>query len=141
MDSFEKRLKDDANEIRVEVTPQFEARLDASIRAAERRPTTAPAARSSTASLWWASSLTGLAAAMMLIVVLNWNREAPPEVSPVIVAATPSAPTEQILLPSQFALDARTAVLTEPLEAELENLKSDLEKARDSVARDIPSTF
>ena len=138
MDEFEKRLKKDAANICAEVSPELQRRLDASLRGVEPIPM-APDAGRTTGSLWLASSLTGLAAAVSIIVLLNWNRQdavAPP---PVTVADTPVATDEYEY--RGFPLNARTADLTEPLEEELQNLQADIEKARESVTRDLRTTF
>lgn len=139
MDKLERRLKDDAERIRAEVTPEMQARIDAALRAAKPlRPV--PPARQQVATLWWASSLTGLAAAVALIVLLNWNRpDAGPEpLAPVANRTVPDGVVEQ---PYRFPLNARTADLTEPLEEELEHLQEDLEKARRNMERDLDFTF
>jgi hypothetical protein len=89
-------------------------------------------------SLWFASSLTGLAAAIGVIVVLNWNR-GEVELPPATVADTPSVTDQEEF--RGFPLNAQTADLTEPLQEELLNLQADLEKARESVEKDLRSTF
>ena len=138
MDEFEKRLKVDAANIRVEVSPELQRRLDASMRTVEPIPM-APDTNRTTGSLWLASSLTGLAAAVTVIVLLNWNRQDVEVLPPVTVADTPVATDEYEF--RGFPLNAQTADLTEPLEEELQNLQADLEKARQSVAKDLRTTF
>jgi hypothetical protein len=139
MDELEKRLKADAEDIRAEITPELQSRLDVAALAFE----VAPAATKSTVSsgsLWWASSLTGLVAAMVVIVLVSWNRESVEVVTPETFGSTPQV-NAQVELPLLFPLNASTADLTEPLEDELKKLQADLETARESVARDLRSSF
>jgi len=137
MDEFERRLKQDAEQIRVELSPGLSKRLEASVRAAAA-PRRQPRRSSLTARLWWLSSLTGVAAALLVILLINWNRDdlAPPSAT---IADTPVISNRLILRP--YPLNAQTAELTGPLEDELQNLKDDLEHARKSVADDIKLTF
>jgi hypothetical protein len=140
MDEFEKRLKRDAEAIEARVSPAMRARIDASLQGTEpvrkaRRKT------ASTVNLWWASSLTGLAAAVIVIALVNWNRPAA-DVSPAETFATETElPTEPELPIGPEILDIRTADFTSPLEQELINLQSDIEKARESVRKDLDFTF
>lgn len=137
MNDLDKRLKDDARNIRSDVSPELQRRLKATVEATERLPLT-PERGKTTGSLWFASSLTGLAAAIAVIALLNWDR-GQIEPSPVRIADTPSASTQEEF--RGFPLNAQTADLTEPLEEELLNLQADLEKARESVEKDLRSTF
>ena len=140
MDKLEQQLKRDAEAIEATVSPQLQARIDASLHAA-RDVRQADVAPRRTASLWWMSSLTGLAAAILIIAFLNLNRDdAAPENTESTVAA-PSAAAPERLFSETFPLETRPAVLTSPLEKELEDLQSDLEKARDSVEQDIKLGF
>lgn len=144
MDNLEQRLADDAKAIEARVSPQLEARIEASLHNAQRAAPPEPGHRSSV-TLWWASSLTGLVTAALVIVLLNWNREstktdpvpAAREFATVPEAVVPDAADRYGRLP----LTTRTADLTGPLEEELRNLKSDIEKARDNVEQDIRSSF
>lgn len=138
MDEFEKRLKQDAAAIDAEIGPELKRRLDASLQAVEPLPDAAVRKQVST-RLWWASSLTGLAAAIAVIAILNWNRpgsETPPE--PVAGSTVPDL-VEPLVVPP--GLDVRTADFTSPLETELENLRSDMKKARETVRDDLDFTF
>jgi hypothetical protein len=141
MDEFEKRLKRDAEAIRAPVSPKLRARIDASLHGIE--PIRPAAPRSSPARLWWASSLTGLAAAVLVIVIVNWNR--PPQQMPtggtVASSPPPTATEPPPTAPLPVRLDIRTADFAAPLEDELDRLQSDIEKARDSVRRDLDFTF
>ena len=140
MDEFEKRLKRDSDAIQAELSPELRSRIDASLQGIEplrqaRRKHASPA------RLWWASSLTGLAAAAIVIALINWNRPAG-EVAPVETLATePALPPEPALPIGPQLLDIRTADFTSPLEQELNRLQSDIEKARESVRRDLDFTF
>ncbi len=139
MDEFEKRLKRDADAIRADVSPELQARIDASLRGIE--PVRQARRRSPSAGLWWASTVTGLAAALVVIAVVNWNRP-DADIQPAETLATESAlPTEPALPIGPEILDIRTADFTSPLEQELIKLQSDIEKARESVTKDLDFTF
>ena len=139
MDEFEKRLKQDAQDIEAKVRPQLRERIHASLRATKRiKPV--PEARSSGINIWWASSLTGLAATIIVIVLLNWNRtatvESPPE--PLANHTVPEFDELHGFNPPKLI---RTAELTMPLEQELAKLQADMERARAAVKKDIEFTF
>jgi hypothetical protein len=139
MDKLQAKLKADANRIDAEVSPQLQERIAASLHALPMLPAEAKVART-TASLWWASSLTGLAAAMLLLVLTSWNRETVEDVSPETYATVPP-PDSGSPLTRIIPLNASTAEFTEPLQDELRKLQADLEKARETVARDLRSSF
>ena len=143
MDKFEKQLKRDADAIEAEVSSELRARIDASLHGVEpvRQARKAPPAL----NLWWASSLTGLAAAVLVIVLVNWNQP-DPGVAPVETTADARPEAELPTVPegpgdAPMMLDIRTAEFTSPLEQELEKLQSDIEKARESVKKDLDFTF
>ena len=125
MDSFEKKLKDDAGDIRVAVSPELDDRIRASL---ESVSPVAPRKehRNRPAWFWWASSLTGAAAAAVVLAVMNLGGEdveqAPPAVATVPAIAVPK-------------LDVRPAMA--PLETELENLRGDLERAEKVMRGDL----
>lgn len=132
MDKLADRLKADAVAIEVEVSDEFERRLNASLQGVEPVKPTPPAPARRPAIFWWASSLSGVAAALVIIGIINSHSqpdEAPvsvAEMSPVIVLTTP-------------IIDWKTesAMLTQPLQRELEDLRSDLKKAEEKVKQDI----
>lgn len=140
MDEFEKRLKQDADALEAEVSPQLRARIDASLRGTERVRAAGPVKRS-TSRLWWLSSLTGLAGAIAVIALVNMNLQEPaPATTP--VANMPTVPDSRLdfpLIPPD--LDIQSAEFTSPLEEELLKLQADIEKARNSVRDDIDFTF
>ncbi len=76
--------------------------------------------------MWWWSSLVGATGAIAAIVLLNPGTQ--PELP---VPAESGIPT---LAPS---LNIERAVLTAPLEEELENLESDLKRAEAALRADI----
>lgn len=131
MDKLSKQLKQDAGMIEVEISDELDRRINASLRSVNpvretprRRP----------AVFWWASSLTGVAAALVLIAVLNARSErdlpdAMPETSPVAMASSPVTPI--------IEWNAESAMLTSPLRKELDDLQSDIDKARKKVRDDI----
>ncbi len=128
MDKLARQLHDDAQRIDVSVSDELDRRIEASLRAVtpefeESYP--APVARPPL--FGWASTITGVAAAVALIAIVNWRAPAEPVPPPVnIVAAIPS-----------IELKAETAVLTGPLQQELDRLQSDLKKAEEKVKQDI----
>jgi hypothetical protein len=137
MDSLERRLQDDAELIRVNVSPELASRIGTAVRATRPK-------RSGRAELryplWLAASLTGVAAAVMLIAFLNYG-DAPdprPEPAEAVVYSIPEYVSE---MERELPLRVKTADLAAPLEDELQNLRSDLEKARDNVERDLKFTF
>lgn len=140
MDEFEKRLKRDANAVHAEVSPELRSRIDASLRGVEPiRPVSAT--EHAPTRLWWASSLTGLAAVIALVVINNFNNSDSGVVqdSVVVERTEPPMPVGFPLISPD--LDIRSAVFTSPLDEELLNLRSDLEKARENVRKDVDFTF
>ncbi len=141
---LERRLRADALAIHVNASPELRARIDASIRSVAQIRSV-PAVRDSGkrgGSNWWASGLTGLAAALLIILLINTNRDrsqspVPDADESVATTVTPEVSERLGSLP----LKVRTADLTSPLEEELVRLQADLEKARQSVERDLRSTL
>lgn len=137
MDRLERRLRDDAALIRADLSPELDERIRASLEAAAAAP--APRERMRRTSLfWWTSSLTGLAAALGFVALLNLQPEAADPVQTVAPATVAGSAAEPIEMP---ALRTRTAVLTAPLEEELDELEADLEKARAVVREDLGLEF
>ena len=129
MDKLAKTLREDAARIDVSVSDELDRRIEASLLAvspemAEQRPVT-PA---KPLLFWWASTVTGIAAAVAVIAIVNWQAPDQPAADlPLnIVAAVPA-----------IDLKAEAAVLTNPLQDELDKLESDLKKAEEKVRRDI----
>ena len=145
MDELNTRLKQDADEIQADTSPELRARIDASLHAARgtKSVTSAPLVRP--VSLWWISSVTGLAAAILVILLMNWNQPVEQEVPD--LSASNDPPLHSVSLPDdwsvgdEFLLNIESADLTRSLEEELINLQSDLEKARDNVERDVKFAF
>ena len=128
MDKLAKRLREDAEQINVTVSDELDRRIDASLRAVtpprgsdRQQPVARPPL------VWWASSITGFVAALAVIGIVNWQSGQQPETAPV--------PLAELQPPIELNLEA--AMLTAPLEEELENLQSDLKKAEEKVRRDI----
>ena len=150
MDNLDERLKADAESIPAEVSPELASRLKAAVEAT--RPIVQPQAEApersplSSFTWWWMSSLSG-AAAMLLIVffVFRGADDASPGVgtAPAPIASTSEpagaemTPAVRIAPPVDIPLTVQTADFAEPLEEELENLKSDIEKARAKLGDDI----
>ena len=138
MDKLERQLKQDAADIDATVTPELQARLDATLHALE--PKSPPARKSQFGpGWWWLSSLTGVAAALLLIVYLNRGGVVEEPVAPSI--ADDSTPDIMIAPLAEIPLDIRSAEFADPLAKELENLQSDFEKARQKLGFDPDKTL
>ena len=127
VDSLERRLKEDARRIEVRISPELDERLRASLAAVE--PARQPVPASRPRWFWWASSLTGAVSALLVIALVNFGSA--PEAPPAIASPQSQPP---LLRP---ALDVRQAVMLEPLESELDNLKRDLARAEAVVREDV----
>jgi len=128
MDKIARQLHDDAQRIDVSVSDELDRRIDASLRAVtpefeDSHPV--PVARPPL--FWWASTITGVAAAVAVIAIANWRAPAQTVPPPINIAAA---------IPS-LELTAETAMLTGPLQQELDRIQSDLKKAEEKVRRDI----
>jgi hypothetical protein len=126
MDKLAKQLRADAEQIDVTISDELDRRINASLRAVEPVEQLPRAARPPL--FWWASTLTGVAAAIAVIAIVNWQTpDEPVSATPVNFAA--AVPT--------IDLKAESAMLTDPLQDELDKLQSDLKKAEEKVKRDI----
>ncbi len=134
MDTFEQRLRDDGALIRAEVSAELDARIRASLEAAAAESAPAPVRSRPSAWWWWASSLSGLAAAFALLAILNFETTGTGQDERRVAAAVTESPTMPLLR-------VEPAVLTAPLEQELDDLESDLRKARDAVSEDLGLQF
>ena len=127
MDKLAVQLREDAAKINAEVSAELDVRIRASLRGVtqERPPEILPSVRPR--SMWWASSLTGVAAAAVLIVVLNLNQTQPlPQQDDTVIVP--------MLTPN---LILERAMMTAPLEKELEDLEADLKKAEEAVKKEF----
>ena len=131
MDKLAKRLKQDAEQIDVQVSKELDRRIDASLRSVELPRAAAPRSESRPAIFWWASSLTGIAAALAVIGLLNVIQPPTPRSDATPPSFASSADTPMIRFRTE------SAMLTEPLRQELEDLQSDLKKAEEKVKQDI----
>ena len=133
MDKLAKQLKADAAMIDVQVSDELDRRITASLHGVTPEKPNLPAERSRPAAFWWASSLTGVAAALVVIAIIN--SQSRPGDEPVAQVAETS-PVPVVTTPT---IDWKTesAMLTRPLQQELEDLQSDLKKAEEKVKRDI----
>ncbi len=129
MDKLAEQLKRDAEMIDVKVSDDLERRIAASLQglSPERE-----APRQRPAVFWWASSLTGVTAALLLITVFNvrTEREELPQ------ATRDTSPVATVVSPI-IEWNAQSAMLTSPLRQELDDLQSDIDKARRKVRDDI----
>lgn len=133
MDKLASKLRDDAGRIDARVSDELDARILASLNAVTPESPEAAQAAAKAPAFWWWSSLTGAAVALAIIVAVNLQT---PEPQP--VAAQPPADALQLL---QFDWRTREAVLTSPLETEIDNLQADLKKAEEAVRQDIDRLF
>ena len=127
MDKLAKQLRKDADRINVAISDELDQRIEASLRAVTpvREERAAPRARPP--MFWLASTLTGVAAALAIIAIVNRQVPDEPAAPPVTIAEV--RPT--------IDLNMEAAMLTAPLQQELEDLQSDLKKAEEKVKRDI----
>jgi len=127
MDEVARILREDAANIDASVSPELERRVRASLENVSPMPQQRPRPRRPSLTLWWASSLTGIAVAAIVIVAIRPDSatvDTPPQVAAIEPLVVPDLKTE-------------TAMLTAPLERELENLEADLRKAEQAVRRDF----
>tara|TARA_R110002096_G_scaffold5508_5_gene25732 strand:+ start:3918 stop:4322 length:405 start_codon:yes stop_codon:yes gene_type:complete len=132
MDKLATQLKADAAEIDVEVSDELDYRIRASLNSVSQEPARPAAVRRRPAIFWFASSLTGIAAAAAIITILNvrtgddMTPQATPDATPVAMSTSPI-----------IELKTESAMLTAPLQQELEHLQSDIRKAEKKVREDI----
>ena len=129
MDNLAKRLREDADQIEVAVSPELDGRIYASLQGVRQEASQPVATANRPAAFWWASSLTGVAAAVAIVAIVNLQ-----ESEPEIAATEP--PVQQFSIP-RFNWKPKTAMLTETLEQELEDIQSDLKKAEQAVKEDF----
>lgn len=135
MDKLADRLRKDADNIEVAVSDELDHRIAASLRSVtplQESESIVTSRRS--ASFWWASSLTGIVTAVAVIIFINSGT------SQVPATATPATTTTPASIAAAVpAIDwkAETAMLTGPLQQELDALQSDFKKAERKVKDDI----
>lgn len=132
MDKLAAQLKADAAAIEVEVSDELDRRIRATLHGASQPAEQRAAVRRRPVLFWFASSLTGIAAAAAVITILNVRSgedtvpQATPGTTPVAMTAAPIV-----------ELKTESAMLTAPLQQELEDLQSDIRKAEKKVREDI----
>ena len=130
MDKLAKRLRNDAENIDAKVSDELDRRIRASLNgvtpATDSQASTPPARPAG--FWWWASSLTGIVAAVVVIAIINSQQDVPvPQATPAnIFAAVPT-----------IDLNAETAVMTSPLQQELDALQSDIKKAEKLLREEV----
>jgi len=133
MDKLADRLRKDADNIEVAVSDELDHRIAASLRSVTPyRESDSIVTSRRPASFWWASSVTGIATAVAVIIFVNSGT------SQVPATATPTT-TPPGIVAAVPAIDwkAETAMLTGPLQQELDALQSDFKKAERKVKDDI----
>ena len=128
MDELAKRLREDAARIDAEVSPELDQRISASLAATRPARDKARSPRVIGLPMWLASSLTGVAATAVVIIAINVGRD--PNPAPDVTAEAPP------VIPA-VELEVVPAMLTGPLQEEMDALRSDLEKAEQAVREDI----
>ncbi len=135
MDKLEQQLQQDAEEIRPILAPEVSARLMARIKDTQQAGSR-DERHGSGISWWLASSLTGVAAAAVVLAVMSLNSEMSPQ-QPAGEFVAQTVPKELAEFDNRLPLRLENVVMTTPLEEELQNLESDLEKAREAVRREF----
>lgn len=128
MDKLAERLREDAARIEVDISDELDRRIEASLHATAPEAPAPVRDRARPPLFWWASTITGIAAAVAVIAIVNLQVEETPEAVPPVdlMASTPT-----------IELNAEAAMLTAPLQEELDKLQSDLKKAEEKVRKDI----
>ncbi len=136
MDKLANRLREDAARIDATISPELEARISASLNAVNpAQETPQPPARPW--SFWLASSVTGAAIAVAAIAFLATRSPEPADEPAVASSPEPvEAPPDNFEMPA-LRLNTETAVLTAPLQEELDALQSDLKKVEQKVRDDM----
>jgi len=127
MDKLAMQLREDAAAINVEVSAELDDRIRASLQGVtpERPRENQPPVKQR--SMWWASSFTGVAAVAALILVVNLNQPEPI-----------ARPDETLIVPMLAPnLIFEKAMMTTPLEQELDDLEADLKKAEETVKKEL----
>ena len=137
MDKLERQLKEDAGLIKADLSAELQERIRASLESTRPADQAPRKAQVPGTTLWWVSSLTGLAAAALVIVLINWNST----IDPIEIQPASTMPGTIFSIQDGFPLNVKTAEWATPLEEELKNLQSDLEKARDKLERDLRLSF
>ncbi len=135
MDNLAKQLREDAAAINVDISPQLDTRIRASLESVTQekpQPATRPE-RGRSSGFFLASSLTGLAAAVALIVIVNTNTV---ETTDSTMAGNSESALQLPELP-RLPLRVEEAMTTTPLEQELQNFQSDLQRAAKAVEDDV----
>ncbi len=136
MDKLAEQLKRDADRIEATVSDDLDYRIEASLRAVTPAQPDAPRPAGRPALFWWASTLTGVAAALAVIAIVNLQQPQTESIpDPRMVTTVP----DNSAMPETPTVDwnAQSAMLTQPLVDELENLRSDLKKAEEKVKQDV----
>jgi len=126
MDKLAKQLRTDAEQIEATVSDELDRRINASLRAVN--PVEQAPVAAKPPLFWWASTLTGVAAAIAVIAIVNWQVPDEPDLA---------TPVNTVAVVPPIDLKAESAMLTGPLQEELDKLQSDLKKAEEKVKRDI----
>lgn len=127
MDKLAQRLRTDAKNIDVAVSDELDRRITASLQGIEPLPDR-PAGSGHPMSFWWASTITGVVAAAAVVAIINWRTPVP---------AAPDEAVDLAAVVPEIDWKAESAMLTSPLQQELDDLAADLRKAEEKVKQDI----
>lgn len=133
MDKLDQQLAQDAAAIDAELPDAWRQRLDAQWR--EARPA---AAADRSRPQWRAVRYAGLIAGLVGLVVAITVFLRAPTVEELQLATVPPY-TQEAVRP--LPLEVEPVDLTQPLQQELLNLQADVEKARQSIERDLLRSF
>ena len=134
MDELANRLREDADQIQVSVSPELDARIRASLESARADAAVPKRSQRPSGRFWIASTLTGAALAAVFVVAVNLRPPATVEAPP---ASTELAAIELPDLPWRV----QPAVLTSPLEEEYERLQDDIRKVEKAVREELEAAF
>jgi len=131
MDKLARQLKLDAERIDVHISSELEQRIEASLHGVSPQREQRRVAPQRPAWFWVTSSLTGIAATLAVIVLVN-----SPDTTEVV---PPGGLSPVVFTAAVPVIDWKTesAMLTSPLQQELEDLQADIKKAEQMVKRDI----
>jgi hypothetical protein len=136
MDKLAEQLSKDAALIDVEISSQLDRRISASLHGVTPNVPDDVASPQRPAVFWWASSLTGIAAALVVLAIIDSHSQVEDATEAVADVASGMSPVALVTTP---IIDWKTesAMLTQPLQRELEDLQSDLKRAEEKVKEDI----
>ncbi len=126
MDKLAERLRHDADAIDARVSPELDARIEASLRAVT--PSIAPAQPPPRRWPVWLGGAVAAGIALVAVVSVVQRPAVPVSSAPIVADGPASIPLD---------LDAEATELVTPLSRELDNLQADLRKAEQILRDDL----